>query len=200
LKKYPFNSADREKGFTLIELLVVIAIIGLLSSIILAALSTARQKGQDASTLEEVHQIQNALAEYYNDNGFYPYCSSGGLCCVGNNACVYGGGTVSTQVSLNVGGPAFASLDPNNENNLAATAFSTYLPPLSSPPAVTIPGVGVFQGYLYSCTIVGSTCTQAYISYVMIGKTSCPDNSEIYGTEGAILCYIGADDTLSPAI
>ena len=56
-----------ERGFTLIELLVVIAIIGLLSSVILASLNTARMKGRDARRLADVKQLQLALELYSSD-------------------------------------------------------------------------------------------------------------------------------------
>ena len=59
-------------GFTLIELLVVIAIIGVLASIIMVSLSTARAKGRDARRISDVKSIQLALEEYYNDNLKYP--------------------------------------------------------------------------------------------------------------------------------
>lgn len=62
----------RHKGFTLIELLVVIAIIGLLTSIVLVSINSARIKARDAKRKSDLHQIQTALAMYYNDNGYYP--------------------------------------------------------------------------------------------------------------------------------
>ncbi|MBU6321765.1 MAG: type II secretion system protein [Patescibacteria group bacterium] len=60
------------RGFTLIELLVVIAIIGLLSSIVLASLNTARAKARDAKRMSDLHQLQTALELYASVNNGYP--------------------------------------------------------------------------------------------------------------------------------
>ncbi len=54
------------KGFTLIELLVVIAIIGILSSVVLVSLNTARNKGKDARVIASVNQMRTALESNYN--------------------------------------------------------------------------------------------------------------------------------------
>ena len=53
------------KGFTLIELLVVIAIIGILASVVLASLSSARNKGKDAAVKSQLSSMR-AQAELYN--------------------------------------------------------------------------------------------------------------------------------------
>lgn len=62
----------KNKGFTLIELLVVIAIIGILSSVVLASLNTARRKSRDAKRISDLKQLQLALEFYFDANGSYP--------------------------------------------------------------------------------------------------------------------------------
>ncbi len=59
-------------GFTLIELLVVISIIGLLSSIVLASLNSARMKANDSARISDVKALKSAVEMYYNDTHMYP--------------------------------------------------------------------------------------------------------------------------------
>ena len=60
------------KGFTLIELLVVISIIGLLASVVLTNVNSARGKARDARRVADLQQIITALQLYYHDNRSYP--------------------------------------------------------------------------------------------------------------------------------
>lgn len=62
-------SGSVRRGFTLIELLVVIAIIGILSSVVLASLNTARDKGTDAKIQSEIRSVQVNAEIYYDNNG-----------------------------------------------------------------------------------------------------------------------------------
>ena len=65
------------QGFTLIELLVVIAIIGILSSVVLASLNSARKKSRDARRVVDIKQIQLALELYFDSNRQYPTTVAG---------------------------------------------------------------------------------------------------------------------------
>ena len=58
----------KRKGFTLIELLVVIAIIGILASVVLASLNSARDKGHDASAKASLNNIRAAAEVEYDNN------------------------------------------------------------------------------------------------------------------------------------
>jgi len=63
----------RKRGFTLIELLVVVAITAVLISILLPALSRARDVGKRAVCLSNMHQMCVAIQAYLgNYNGFFP--------------------------------------------------------------------------------------------------------------------------------
>ena len=66
-----------KRGFTLIELLVVIAIIGILSSVVLASLGTARVKARDATRISDMKNVQLALELYYDSTQSYPPNTTG---------------------------------------------------------------------------------------------------------------------------
>ncbi len=70
----------KKQGFTLIELLVVIAIIGILSSIVLASLNSARMKARDARRIADLKQIQLALELFFDSHGYYPQSNCGWDC------------------------------------------------------------------------------------------------------------------------
>ncbi len=67
----------KNNGFTLIELLVVVAIIGLLSSVVMSSLNTARAKVRDTKRMSDLREVEKALALYYiSNNGTYPSTGS----------------------------------------------------------------------------------------------------------------------------
>ena len=60
-----------KKGFTLIELLVVISLIGVLATLVIANMNSARERARDAARKSDLRNIQTGLRLYYNDNGGY---------------------------------------------------------------------------------------------------------------------------------
>ncbi len=85
------------KGFTLIELLVVIAIIGMLSSIVLASLNSARTKGQDSAIKTNLANARSQAELYYETDGSNGY---GGVCTASNSA----GGVRSIRTAVTAAG------------------------------------------------------------------------------------------------
>lgn len=115
------NNESKAKGFTLIELLVVIAIIGLLASIVLASLSTARTKARDAKRLSDMHQMEVALELYYNSFGRYPDSDNAG--CGGWDSS--GNGTFITPLVSNIFLPTHL-LDPTINDSCGNYAYYRY--------------------------------------------------------------------------
>jgi prepilin-type N-terminal cleavage/methylation domain-containing protein len=70
----------KSRGFTLIELLVVIAIIGILASVVLASLNSARAKGADAAIKSSINNARAQAELYYDDHSSSYNASGNGVC------------------------------------------------------------------------------------------------------------------------
>jgi len=147
------------RGFTLIELLVVIAIIGILSSVVLASLNSARRKGRDARRISDVKQIQLALEMYYDANsGEYPdaICTtvSGGLC------------TASPLA------PTFIAVMPTDPQGSGAYLYDN----LTSAGAGCSVATGVCANYVLGATLEDNTNT-ALVQDIdgTVGAVTCTD-------------------------
>lgn len=126
IKKYILRKRG-EKGFTLIELLVVIAIIGVLASVVLASLNTARRKSRDARRIADIKQIQLALELYFDANRKYP--DGGGATGLGLLAPTY----IPTVPTDPLGGSyLYADCTDDTRYHLGATLEDTTNPALNS--------------------------------------------------------------------
>jgi prepilin-type N-terminal cleavage/methylation domain-containing protein len=63
----------KEAGFTLVELLVVIAILGLLASLILAVLASAKKRALQIECVNNVRSLDSAIQLFVDDNHAYPF-------------------------------------------------------------------------------------------------------------------------------
>jgi general secretion pathway protein G len=67
----------RRAGFTLIELLVVLVILGMLAGLVLPRLMGRTEEAKRQTAEIQIRSIEQALAMYYTDNGFFPTTDQG---------------------------------------------------------------------------------------------------------------------------
>ncbi len=122
------NKRYLASGFTLIELLVVIAIIGILSTIVLGSLDTARGKGSDAATKSNLDNTRTQAEIYYDSqvptNIYTGVCTSIGLGGISNM--IIGAKSSSGATNINTtyatGGSSNTVTCHDSANNYAAEA------------------------------------------------------------------------------
>lgn len=67
-----YKIGTTKRGFSLMEILIVIAIIGILVSVFLPSLNTARDKAEVAAAIVEIDSLKTIMQSLYDDTGHYP--------------------------------------------------------------------------------------------------------------------------------
>jgi len=70
-------SLGNEKGMTLIEIMVVIVILGILATMVFTRVGGRTEQARRTKAVVEIRSLQNALALFRVDNGFYPSTEQG---------------------------------------------------------------------------------------------------------------------------
>jgi prepilin-type N-terminal cleavage/methylation domain-containing protein len=99
------------RGFTLIELLVVIAIIGILASVVLVSLQSARKKGNDTRVISDVQQMRTQAESAFNGTDYSVALTPNLAATTNGSGIVNTAGTIGLQLTTDAntnGGSLFA--------------------------------------------------------------------------------------------
>lgn len=107
----------KQRGFTLIELLVVIAIIGILASVVLASLNSARAKGAEAAVKSNLNGMRAQAELFYDGTGGNTYTN---VCADTNMTNALNAAKTAVAGTPTVGG------DGDGECNSSATAWAAW--------------------------------------------------------------------------
>lgn len=120
---------NSSRGFTLIELLVVIAIIGILASVVLASLNSARAKGSDASIKANMSGIRAQAELVYDGNNCYADGVAAASGCaasaVAPGACPTTADTIFAEPTVSSAIAQAKAQSANNLNACSSTANQT---------------------------------------------------------------------------
>lgn len=153
----------------MIELLIVIAIIGVLSSMVLSVLNSARQKARNATRLSGIRTLQMAFNLSLTGSGSLPNTSGVDFCV---SATCYDGW---------IGIPTNPTVD----------AFLA--PSLSQKPSDPTGGNRGYGGYIYVNPYTVLTITGAYLRYTMEPPSSCGPGVVFASWPNYIDCFLKID-------
>ncbi len=134
---------SKSRGFTLIELLVVISIIGVLVSLLLPAVQSAREAARRSQCTNNLKQLGLAVHNYESSNGTFPLAGQGSLyqgVAVPDTQYTEGTGAHARVLQFLEGGNTFNAInfnfDYNHLSGVNYTAYSTVVNTFICPSAV----------------------------------------------------------------